>query len=115
MLVCCELCVYRVGVPVDGWCVMIGVNVNVTVNNLLTISKSDFDNCGEPGPHAVFSDFGVVRRLFGGGMVDAFVLQGVPLFLSFLAMPGLFYFLRVTLMAVQAGRTVARKLHLRYL
>ena len=28
------------------------VNVNVNVNNLLAISKSDFDNSGEPGPQA---------------------------------------------------------------
>ena len=28
------------------------VNVNVHVNNFLAISKSDFDNSGEPGPQA---------------------------------------------------------------
>ena len=29
-----------------------GEDVNVNVNNLLAISKSDFDNSGEPGPQA---------------------------------------------------------------
>ena len=28
------------------------VNVNVNVNNLLAISRLDFDNSGEPGPQA---------------------------------------------------------------
>ena len=28
------------------------VNVHVDVNNLLAMSESDFDNSGEPGPHA---------------------------------------------------------------
>ena len=28
------------------------MNVNVNVNNLLAIPKLDFDNSGEPGPHA---------------------------------------------------------------
>ena len=28
------------------------VNANVNVNNLLAISKSDFNNSGEPGPQA---------------------------------------------------------------
>ena len=28
------------------------MHVYVNVNNLLAISESDFDNSGEPGPHA---------------------------------------------------------------
>ena len=33
-------------------CVVHCLYVNVNVNNLLAISKSDFDNSGEPGPQA---------------------------------------------------------------
>ena len=39
----------------------------------------------------------VVRWLFGCGLVGLLVVLVVPLFLSFLAMPGLSRFLRVTL------------------
>ena len=41
--------------------------------------------------------YSVVRWLFGCGLVGLLVVLIVPLFLSFLAMPGLCCFLRVTL------------------
>ena len=40
--------------------------------------------------------FSAVRGLFGSSMVDLLVVLFVPLFLSFLAMPDLCCFLRVT-------------------
>ena len=40
--------------------------------------------------------YSAVRWLFGSSMVGLFVALFVPLFLSFLAMPGLCCFLRVT-------------------
>ena len=55
--------------------------------------------------------YSVVRRLFGCGLVGLLVVLIVPLFLSFLAMPGLCCFLRVTPAAEQLSTMHDTSIH----